>query len=245
MRSSRLIVVLAVLIPFAVLFGRPLLWGDVLGYRDAANYYLPSFEWELGEWRVGRVPLWNPHDNLGTPYLADASSSVFYPGKLLFALPLDYVRRFNLYTSLHVLLAAATTYLLARRLHLGVEASGFAAVAYAFGANVVFQYANVIFLVGAAWLPLAFLAAHQMLQQRSPRWAVGLGCVLALMTLGGDPQAAYHVVLLTVFYALLLFRAEPRKRCQDSFVRSTRRAARKRCQDSFVRNTRRAARKRC
>ena len=80
LRFARLIVVLAVLIPFAALFGRALLWGDIFGYRDAANFYLPSFEWEVGEWRAGRVPLWNPHGNLGTPHLADASSSVFYPG---------------------------------------------------------------------------------------------------------------------------------------------------------------------
>jgi hypothetical protein len=221
LRISRLIVVLAVLVPFMGLFSRPLFWGDILGYRDAANYYLPSFEWQLRQWGAGEVPLWNPHDNLGTPHLADASSSVFYPGKLLFALPLDYVRLFNLYTALHVLLAAATSYVFARRWKLGVEASGFAAVTYAFSASVVFQYANVVFLVGAAWLPLALLATHEMLRQRSVRWALLLGCVLAIMTLGGDPQAAYHVVLLVALYALIRRSAPAQPRRQVSWPRGS------------------------
>ena len=49
------------------------------------------------------------------PVLADGTSSVFYPGKLLFASPLGYAWNFKLYTLLHVLLAAGASWLLARR----------------------------------------------------------------------------------------------------------------------------------
>ena len=39
-----------------------------------------------------------------------------------------------------------------------------ASLSYAFCGNVLFQYCNVIFLVGAGWLPLAILATDRMLR---------------------------------------------------------------------------------
>ena len=137
------------------------------------------------------------------PLLADGSSSVFYPGKLVFALPLDFARRFTLYVALHLACAAWAAYFAARRFGASVEAAGLAAVSYTLGGNVLYHYSNVIFLVGAAWLPLALLAGHQMLVLRSWRWASLLAVVLALMILGGDPQTAYHVLLLAAFYGVL------------------------------------------
>jgi hypothetical protein len=69
--------------------------------------------------------------------------------------------------------------------------SGLAALTYGFGAPILFQYCNVIYLVGAAWLPLGFLAVERWLRQGS-HWALlGLAVILAMQTLGGDPETAY------------------------------------------------------
>ena len=76
---------------------------------------------------------------------------------------------------------------------------------YAFSGTVLLGYANVIYLVGAAWLPAAVLAADRMLRERRRRWAVAFGAVLALMTLGGDPQMAYNAGLLAMFEAGFLW----------------------------------------
>ena len=203
MLFRRTLVALSILLPVAGLFGGALLRGDVLAGRDVSNFYYPLFQWECRQWRECRVPLWSPQDNLGMPLLADGSSSVFYPGKLVFALPLDFARRFTLYVTLHLVCAAWAAYFAARRFGASVEAAGLAAVSYTLGGNVLYHYSNVIFLVGAAWLPLALLAGHQMLVLRSWRWASLLAVVLALMILGGDPQTAYHVLLLAGFYGVL------------------------------------------
>ena len=195
-----------VLLPVVVLFGPVLLTDRSFAMRDAAHFYHPLFEWTTSEWAAGRVPLWNPHENCGVPVLADASSSVFYPGKLVFALPLDFTLSYKLYVIGHVVLAAVGSYLLARHWRSSPMAAGAAALAYACGGNVVFQYCNVVFLVGAAWLPIAALAADKMLHGRSWRAAAALGIVLALMILGGEPQAAYHALLMTGLYAVVLAR---------------------------------------
>ena len=187
---------------FVWLFASVLFTDSTLAFRDGAQFYFPLFEHCREEWAAGRVPLWNPYLGLGQPLLADGVSSVFYPGKLLFALPLDYVPLYNAYILLHVLLAAWAAYRLARHWGASLAAAGIAALSYAFSGSVLFNVYNIVFLVGAAWLPLALLAADKMLSRRSLAWAVALGAVLALMVLGGDPQMAYQAGLLAAGLAV-------------------------------------------
>jgi len=129
----------------------------------------------------------------------------------VFLLPLGFALRYKLYIALHVALAAVGSYTLARTWQASRFAAALAAIAYAYGGNVVFQYCNVVFLVGAAWLPLAALAMDRMIRLRSWRAAVLLGAVLALMVLGGDPQAAYHGLLISGLYAVLVTLYEGQK----------------------------------
>jgi len=195
---------LAVVIPIGVLFGPALFSEESFAFRDAGHFYYPLFQWCCREWGAGRIPLWNPYENCGMPVLADVTSSVFYPGKLLFLLPLEFAFRFKLYIIAHVVLAALGSYWLARTWKAGQPAAAMAAIAYSCGGNVVFQYSNVVFLVGAAWLPFTVLAGDRMLRDRSWIAAIILGLVLALMILGGDPQAAYHALLIIALYAVVL-----------------------------------------
>lgn len=208
--KPRLIVVVGTGILLAWLFAPALNGRSGFAFRDAAHYYRPLFEYIGQEWRAGRPPLWNPYENIGVPLAAENTSSLFYPGKLLFALPLDDSRLYHGYIVLHVGLAAAGGYALARHLGAGFLGAGLGAVSYACGGSVLFQYCNVVFLVGAAWLPLAMLAADRMLRRRCALWAVGLGAALAMMVLGGDPQMAYNAALLVALNGLMLWREERR-----------------------------------
>lgn len=204
MNRGTLIFALVIAAPLLVLFG-PVLFADrSFAMRDAGHFYYPLFEWTQSEWQAGRVPLWNPYENCGLPVLADASSSLFYPGKLVFFLPIGYTLAFNLYVVGHVLLAACGVYRLARRWEASVPAASMAGIAYALSGNVLFQYCNVVFLVGAALLPWGLDAADILLRQRNWRGGIGLALVVALMILGGDPQMAYHTLLLAGFYVLVL-----------------------------------------
>lgn len=202
--KPRLLVLLAVLGLTGWFCGPMLLGSRLPAYRDTADFYYPLFRFERDEWRAGRVPLWNPYSNLGMPLAATGTASTFYPGKLLFHLPLDYDTAFRLYLVGHLLLAAGSAYRLARCCSASVTAAGVAAISYAFCGNVLFQHANIVFLMSAAWLPLAVEAALRMFRGRSLRWAAALGAVMALMILGGDPQAAYHAGLLAAAGALFI-----------------------------------------
>jgi hypothetical protein len=147
-------------------------------------------------------------ENCGVPVAADPTASLFYPAKLLFALPLSFAVKYKLYITGHVLLAAGAAFCLARHWHASGFGAALGAISYAFGGSVLFQYCNVVYLVGAAWLPLAFLAADRMLVRRSKGAACGLGGILSLMALGGDVEIAYNAGLLAALYAVLLRRSD-------------------------------------
>ncbi len=191
----------------ALLIGSAWLWlfwpmmsgRTVCGFRDSAYLYYPLFKWIDTQWAAGDIPLWNPYDQFGVPVIADGSSSVFYPGKLIFWFRfLSYESRYGIYLAIHVLIAAVSCYWFARRMGCQQGGAAFAAISYAFGGSVLFQVCNVIYLVGAAWLPAALGCLWLMFRRRSIAWAVAGGVCCALIVLGGDPQLVYNIGLIGV-----------------------------------------------
>lgn len=187
---------------YAVILGAPLVaWcfggigcGGMFAVRDAAHYYHPLLQYTRAEWRAGRIPLWNPYQDLGIPLAAGGTAGAFYPPALVWVLAPSFEAGYAVYVVGHVVLAMLSAGWLARHWNATGQAAAVAAVSYAFSGSVLFQYANVVYLVGAAWLPLAILAGERLLEGQR-RACVELAAVLALLVLGGDPQAAYHAVL--------------------------------------------------
>lgn len=180
----------------AVIFG-----GQQFGYRDIAHFYYPLYQRVQQEWSAGRIPLWEPEENGGIPLMGNPTAAVLYPGKAIFGV-LPYGWGMRVYVIGHLLLGFAGAVVLARSLGVGATGSLLAGLSYAFGAPVLFQYTNVIYLVGAAWLPLGFHAVDRLVR-RHDRWAVPeLSVVLALQMLGGDPQSAYLTLICGASYSL-------------------------------------------
>jgi hypothetical protein len=190
------------LLPLAVHCSRPLLYGDRFAFRDVGHYYYPLYHTTSERWRSGEIPLWNPAENLGQPLAADSTAAVFYPGQAMFLLPLPFDRAFTLFIVAHLVLAAMLMLWGARQLGFSSAAASFASLTYASGGYVLFQYCNLAYLIGAAWLPLGFLAGHQAIQRGGRKWVLLLAVSLAMMVLGGDAQTAYHVALITAGFSV-------------------------------------------
>lgn len=158
-------------------------------YRDAGHFYYPYFKQIQNQWNDGRIPLWDPHDSGGLPLAANPTASVFYPPKLIFfALP--YPAAYRWYLAGHLLLAAAIAYGAARGLGISPNGSILSALSFAFSGFVLFQIYNIVFLVGAVWLPLVLLAIDRLVRSPTIGWSLILGAALSLQILGGDPQIA-------------------------------------------------------
>ena len=177
--------------------------GEQFAFRDAVHFYYPLYLRVQQEWEAGRWPLWDPGQNGGIPLLGYPMAAVLYPGKIVYAfMPFPWAHR--LYVVAHTVVACAGMLALARSLGISGVGASLGALSYAFGGPVLFQYCNVIYLVGAAWAPWGFRALDGMVRQHRRSGAVALALVLALQTLGGDPEAAYLTVLCGGGYTIVL-----------------------------------------
>ena len=172
-----LFLVILLLACFAALFlccyAPALLHDRQFGFRDAGHYYYPLHARVQKEWNERRWPLWEAEENAGMPLLGNPTAAVLYPGKLVFAV-LPYKWAARIYIVAHSVLAFAAMLVLMRSWGISWGGSGLSALGYTFGAPILFQYCNIIYLVGAAWLPLGIHAVD--------RW-VRLGRRM------GDPRA--------------------------------------------------------
>ncbi len=195
-------------------YRRALLHGEQFAYRDSAHYYYPLHQRVQDEWRAGRIPLWEPEENSGMPLLGNPTAAVLYPGKLIFAV-VSYPLGARLYVVGHTFLAFAAMLALLRGWKTSWVGSTLGALGYAFGGPVLFQYCNIIYLVGAAWVPLGIRAVDRWVRL-GRRWAlVELALVLAMETLGGDPESAYLTGIVALGYAVALAWGRGRRRVPD------------------------------
>ncbi len=202
--------ILPVAILFCVLFHAVIFEERQFCTRDTSDFYYPLFNQIQREWNNGHLPLWDPYENLGQPLAANPTSAVFYPGKILFFCTAlfgvecyDYC--FKWYILLHYIIAFWGMFRLLRFWQRSEVASLLGALAFIMGGTVFYQYANLIFLIGSAWLPWGILIGISLIKRPSRVIMIKLGVILALMILGGDPQTAY---LLGVFLIAYLFWGE-------------------------------------
>lgn len=195
-----------VLLTTAYVFFRLIFYpGTIPGYRDASHFYYPLFLYLKSCFQAGEIPFWTQHLNLGFPLAANPTTALFYPPTWILALPIPAWLAFNLYIIGHILLAVGTMLFLVRSWGKSVGAGIIAAFSYGFGGIVLFQYSNLPYLVSAAWLPLGVYGIERALRTRRLKYVCLSGMTLALMTLGGDVQTAYHLGILALILALIIF----------------------------------------
>jgi hypothetical protein len=187
----------------------PLLW-------DSMAEFYPWRLFASETLRQGWLPLWNPHELCGTPFVANSQSAVFYPFNLLVVI-LSVARAFGVSVWLHLVMTGLFMYgfLRSAALKFSPGAALLGAVTWQMSAWQVSWLALPTFLCVACWLPLALWLTWRALGEPGPqtcragRWAA-LGVCLGVLILGGHLQIAFYCLGLVFAYALfLLFSNSP------------------------------------
>jgi len=188
--------------PTSLVPWNPLMWDGI------AEFY-PWRLFAAQTLRSGYLPLWNPHQFCGTPFVANSQSAVFYPFNLLFCL-LPVAQAFGVSVLLHLSLTGVFAYFFLRSpaLGLGRAASLVGAVAWQLCHWQVAWLALPTFLCVSAWLPLALLLVDRVAERPTAARAVPLGVCLGLMLLAGHLQIALYCFGLVAAWAV--FRLLPR-----------------------------------
>ena len=190
-----------ILLPLAGLLAA----GRVAVDRDLATYFLPIRAYTAERLLDGEVPLWNPLNGLGEPWLANPQVGVFYPPHLLFLL-LPLALAFNLVIAFHLLLGAAGMLRLLRSQGLAFEAAWLGAAVWALGGASLSTLSAANVHAAAAYFPWLWAeASHNRGSSVSRERRIAL--LLLLQFLAGEPIVLFWGVLTTAFLDLLMNRA--------------------------------------
>ncbi|MCY4063794.1 MAG: YfhO family protein [Chloroflexi bacterium] len=160
----------------------------------------------------GEIPLWNPYNNGGLPFIADTQAAVFYPPRWV-TIALSALAGGWTYNALqmemtaHVLLYTLLMYAFMRRLTLCKELSHLAALA----ASVIIGYGGyttgypplqLAVLEAAAWLPLTLVGILEATRRRAIdlRFIALAGFALGLSWMAGHPQTSWFISYLAAAY---------------------------------------------
>ncbi len=183
------------------LMGPSIFGSAVPAFRDTLHFYFPLWYFlDQQSLLENLIPTWNPLDACGSSILAEPTSAVFYPLRFLFFLPqLDLSQRIGIFLG-----CASSDRVLSSLLgSQGVRSNSLCSdrdgvYLRAEWAPSSSKSTIQFFLVGAAWLPMAWRYAWRI-RNRHPSGhqnICGLAVALAMMVLGGDAQLAFHTVLI-------------------------------------------------
>jgi hypothetical protein len=172
-----------------------------LPWGDSFLYFYPSTVFLHRELRAGHLPLWNPYQMAGQPYLALHVPAALYPPHLLLAWALPPLRALEAEGVLHFCLAGFFTWLFAGRIGLRGAPRLAAAVVYMLSGALLVGVYMPPFLAVPAWLPALAWALHGMLSERRAIWAVALALCASLAFLAGHSQAFVYEVEFAALYA--------------------------------------------
>ncbi len=181
-------------ITFSGLFSTDLIpsYRDLLFFTWPIKHFLHERFWR------GELPLWNPLLMLGTPYLANLQSGVFYPPSLLLLLPLPL--GFNLFLLAHYAIALLGAWCWLRGRGFETVAASIGAGVFSLGGYLVSLLSLTNHLQAAAWTPWVLYASARLVRRVRPIDGVLLVIAVSLQFLGGSPEN----LLLTVLVAAVL-----------------------------------------
>lgn len=168
---------------------------------DTVLAFEPWLTYAARRLHEGSLPLWNPQDMLGAPFLANMQSAVFFPANWPYLIwPTGAM--FVVCAWLKLFSAAIGMYLLARQaLRVGPTGATIAALSFAFGASMtvwlLYSLANAMLL-----LPWLWWATARLLAQPSGLRFAALSVIVGLTLFAGHPETAYHLALVTGLFAL-------------------------------------------
>ncbi|MEZ5358782.1 MAG: hypothetical protein R3F48_08095 [Candidatus Zixiibacteriota bacterium] len=151
--------------------------------------------------QTGKVPVWNPYQFCGIPYIDGFHGDTFYPfSKLL--LVVNVFRAWGWNLLLHVFIAGMTMFFCARVFGRSQIGSALAAVSYMFAAYFISQVApghdGKMFVTSLFPLTMAFI---ELGFTRKPLVYFSLlGLTIGIIILTPHPQMAYYCLWACAFY---------------------------------------------
>ncbi len=179
---------------------------------DFSGQFVAFAGYQYQRFAEGQVPLWDPYNNGGLPFIGDTQAAVFYPPRLvtIFLSKLAggwTYHALELEMTLHVLACSLFMYLLVRRMTLRQAGSVFGALVAAIIASYggyleSYPPLQLAVLEAAIWLPLAVLGIYEATRNEQIQWAwlALTGFALGISWMAGHSQTSFFLTYLLMAY---------------------------------------------
>ncbi|GAB5489826.1 MAG: hypothetical protein Phog2KO_00410 [Phototrophicaceae bacterium] len=173
---------------------------------DFSGQFVAFGAYQYERMSQGEIPLWNPYNNGGLPFIADTQAAVFYPPRLITIALASLAGGWSYYALeleaiLHVLLYSLLMYAFVRRLTGSVWGAFVSAIIVSYGGFVSgYPPLQLALLEASVWLPLSALCILKATEHEKIRWVyiVLAGFVLGVSWLAGHPQTSWFMTYLLV-----------------------------------------------
>ncbi len=176
---------------------------------DFSGQFVTFAGYQYARLSHGEIPLWNPYNNGGFPFIADTQAAVFYPPRLL-TIALTSLsgsgwtyHALEVEMTFHVLAFTLLMYAFVRRLTGSVFGALVAALVAGYGGYLSgYPPLQLALLEAGIWLPLALLGILEATRTERLRWRWLLvtGFALGVSWLAGHPQTSFFLTYLLLAY---------------------------------------------
>lgn len=185
--------------PATILLKNPYMQDSVIQLFPWKHLVFQSFQNNI-------IPLWNPYQFMGMPFMASMKPMVFYPLNILFLL--GEVNAWNALLFLQIFLSMIFSYILSREFKLGFFPSILASFAFSLNSLMIgvleFGSEGHVLL----WLPILLFCSKKYLENKKGKYLLILGMSLAVSILAGQLQyTGYMLLMITgfiIFYGYVL-----------------------------------------
>lgn len=177
---------------------------------DFSGQFLAFGAYQARRLLAGEIPLWNPYNFAGHPFIADTQAAVFYPPRLV-TIGLSGLfggwsyAALQAETLVHFWMASVWMYLFSRTVTESRLAGMISALTLTYGGYLTgYPPLQLAVLEAGIWLPLALLGIHKQ------RWWLA-GLSLGLSLLAGHPQTSLFFIYTIAAYSIHRAFVEDRK----------------------------------
>ena len=182
---------------------------------DVLRMIFPWKEFAIDSLKNGQIPLWNPYNFSGTPFLANFQNGFFYPFNLLFLL-FSKLDAWTLYILFQPFLSALFTYIFLRELRVSKISSVFGGLVFAFSSYMVvwMEYGNIGHSI--IWLPFLLFLTEKLINKKSVGYSILFISALTLSIFAGYIQTSIYLFIFSLAY--MLFRLHQEKKLKSKIL---------------------------
>jgi len=201
-----------VILPVSVLYTQPPWNAELPPYlrtadrnnllSDIVYQFFPWAQFTVDSFKNSRVPLWNPYQACGLPFIGNDQSGVFFPLNVLY-LVLPFLTAWNSIQMIILFISGFSSYLFARSIRMGNIGAVACGISFMF-CGFLIVWLGYPLSKTAAWLPLLFLLSERLATRGDLRSSAFLAVTVGIQFLAGHIETSLHIMSATLLY--LLFR---------------------------------------